>query len=60
MCAVSGIFFAKIFLNDLSQEVAISLVSIIMLVLSFTIAIGSINLLKAFFEIHYFSKQNDN
>lgn len=43
-----GLLFAKLFLQDISNNHAILLVSILLLLLSFITSIGSLNLLKIF------------
>ncbi len=54
-----GLISAKFFLKDIASDNAVFLVSMILLLLSFIISIGSLNLLKAFLIIYLKKLDND-
>lgn len=56
---VCGIVVAKLFLQNISQNTAVLILSINTLLLSFIVSIGSLALLKAFL-IRYIKKADDN
>lgn len=46
-CGAGGVLVAKIFLQGQSQQIALTIVAFVLLILSFVLSIPSINLLKA-------------
>lgn len=50
--SVCGIAFTKLFLQNVSMDISILIVSMILLILSFALSIGSLNLLKALFIVY--------